>query len=229
VESHLQDLRAGNIDAAYEELSAEYRQQVSREAFGVFVGRHPGLSQYSGFSFRGYSSEGGRASLEGYVNSAKGDRETATYALVKEGAGWKISAIEVGADHPEAQRVEAPGGLRIDTIEAQKRPAGNTTEVRVAINAAGFEVRPQGGQYGIDLAVDVETIGPDGVRVEALSRDEVQRFQRTTSMETGAVAPIVVPLTVDGSVPPGTYTIRIRVRDRVGGGQASQETQVTLP
>jgi hypothetical protein len=230
VQGHLQSLRSGNADAAYEGLSEEYRQQVSREAFGAFVARHAGLAQHSGFSIRGYSAEGSRASLEGYLNSAKGDRETATYSLVEENGRWKISGIEVGADRPESLRVpQGPGGFRIDAIEAQKRAAGNTIEVRVGLNVAGFEVRPEGGQYGIDLAVDVETTGPDGARVEALSRDDVQRFQRSTTMETGAVAPMVLPLIVDGSVPPGAYTIRVRVRDRVGGGQATQETQVVLP
>src|SRR4029453_17857481 len=116
-----------------------------------------------------------------------------------------------------------------DPVDVQKSAAGDTIEVRLGTNVAGFDVRPEGGQFGIDLAVDVETVGPDGVRIDALSRDDVQRFQRTTSMEKGAVAPILLPLTLDKSLPEGAYTVRLRVRDRVSGGEVSQEAQFRLP
>jgi hypothetical protein len=229
VAAHLGSLRSGNVDAAYQLLSEPYRQQVTREAFAAFVARHPALNQYGDISYRNYSGEGSRATLGGFVTSAKGDRETATYTLVQEGGAWKISGIEVAADHPEAQQVQAVGGLRLEPIDLQKRAAGDTIEVRLSTNVAGFEVRPEGAQFGIDLAVDVETVGPDGLLVAALSRDDVQRFQRSTSLEKGAVAPLAVPLTLDRSLPEGSYTVRLRVRDRVGGAQVSQETQFTLP
>jgi hypothetical protein len=107
----------------------------------------------------------------------------------------------------------------MDPVDVMKSAAGEAIEVRLGTNVAGFDVRPEGGQFGIDLAVDVETVGPDGVRIDALSRDDVQRFQRTTSMEKGAVAPIMVPLLLDKTLPEGTYTVRLRVRDRVSGGE----------
>jgi hypothetical protein len=229
VTQHLQNVRAGKLDAAYDALAPSYQQQVSREAFAAFVARHKGVQRFSDFSYREYKSDGTHASLGGFVNSDGGDRETATYSLVQEGGHWKITGIDVGAEHPEAQQVSGPSGLRIDSLAAQKSASGDTIEVRLSMNVAGFEVRPQGGQYGIDLAMDAETVGPDGLRVDALSREDVQRFQRTTSMETGAVAPITIPLIVDSSLPPGNYTVRLRVRDRVGGGTASAETQIALP
>jgi hypothetical protein len=229
VTEHLQNVRAGKLDAAYEALAPPYQQQVSREAFAAFVARHKGLQRFSDFSYRNYNTDGAHASLGGFVNSDGGDRETATYTLVQDGGRWRITGIDVGADHPEAQLVQGPSGLRIDSLTAEKRASGDTVEVRLAMTIAGFEVRPQGGQYGIDLALDAETVGPDGLRVDALSRDDVQRFQRTTTMETGAVAPITIPLLVDSTLPPGTYTVRLRVRDRVGGGTANAETQIALP
>jgi hypothetical protein len=229
VTEHLQNVRAGKLDAAYDALAPGYQQQVSREAFAAFVARHKGVQRFSDFSYRSFNTSGGNASLAGYVNSDAGDRETATYTLATEGGHWKITGIEVGADHPEAQQVTGPSGLRIDSLTAEKRASGDTIEVRLGMTVAGFEVRPQGGQYAIDLAMDAETVGPDGLRVEALSREDVQRFQRTTTMETGAVAPITIPLIVDSSLPPGSYTVRLRVRDRVGGGTATAETQIALP
>jgi hypothetical protein len=229
VKSHLAQLRAGKPDAAYETLSTAYREQVSRDAFTAFVARHPALQQNADSTFMNYSTSGSRATLGGYVTSAKGDRETVTFELVDEGGQWKISGMDVGADHPEAQQVQGPGGLRVESVEVLKQAAGDTIEVRLTTNVAGFDVRPEGSQFGIDLAVDVETLGPDGVRVDALSRADVQRFRRTTSMEKGAVAPLTVPLILDRSLPEGSYTVRLLVRDRVGGGEALQEARFTLP
>ncbi len=229
VNGQLAHLRAAQVDAAYDTLSSAYKKQVSREAFGLFVAQHPALSQNADATFTSYSSQGSGTTLGGFLTSAKGERELATFGLVQEGGQWKVAAMEVAADHPESKQAQGPSGLRIEPLDTLKRAAGNTIEVQLSTNVAGFEVRPQDGQYGIDLAVDVETLGPDGLRIDALSRDDVQRFLRTTSMEKGAVAPITVPLTVDRSLPEGTYTVRVRVRDRVGGGEVSQEARIALP
>ena len=227
--AHLTSLRAGNLDAAYDGLSEPYKQAVSRPAYAAFVARHPALKEYDDISYRSYNTSGAQALISGFITSAKGERETASFALTQEAGKWKISGIEVAADHPEAQQVQGPGGLRMDPVDVQKTAAGDTIEIRLGTNVAGFDVRPEGGQFGIDLAVDVETLGPDGVRIDALTRDDVQRFQRTTSLEKGAVAPILVPITLDKSLPEGAYTVRLRVRDRVSGGAVAQEAQFTLP
>ena len=227
--THLENVKAGKVDAAYDGLSEPYKQAVSRPAFAAFVARHPALKDYGDIAYRNYSASGSRAVISGYVTSAKGERETASFALAQEGGHWKITGMEISADHPEAQQVQGPGGLRMDPVEVMKSAAGDTIEIRLGTNVAGFDVRPEGGQFGIDLAVDVETVGPDGLRMDALSRDDVQHFQRTTSMEKGAVAPIMVPLTLDKSLLEGVYTVRLKVRDRVSGGEVSQEAKFTLP
>ncbi len=97
------------------------------------------------------------------------------------------------------------------------------------MNVSGFDVRPQGDQFAFDLALDVETVGPDGLLIDALSRADVQRFQRTTSMGTGAVFPLSTALTLDRTLPEGTYVVRLRVRDILSGGQAQRELNFTLP
>jgi hypothetical protein len=227
--AHLGNVKAGKLDAAYDLLSEPYKQAVSRPAFAAFVARHPALKDYSDISYRSYNTDGQQALIGGYLDSAKGERETARFALVEENGHWKISGMEIAADRPEALQVEGPGGLRMDPVAVSKTSSGDTIDVQLATNVAGFDVRPEGGQFAIDLAVDVETLGPDGVRIDALSRDEVQRFQRTTTMEKGAVAPLTVPLTLDKTLPEGAYTVRLRVRDRVSGGVVAQEAQFTLP
>lgn len=229
VRAQLQQIRAGQHDAAYDRLAPRYREQVTPEAFAAFVARHPGLKDNADSTFLNRSVSGPSASLSGYLTAADGAREVASFELVRDRGEWKIARMEVGSDRPEALAAGGPRGLRIESVEAQKRAVGNTIEVAIGMNVTGFDVRPEQGQYAIDLAVDVETTGPAGERIEALSRDEVQRFRRTTSMETGAVAPITTTLTVDRSLPEGAYVVRLRVRDLVGGGQAAHQVTFALP
>jgi hypothetical protein len=97
------------------------------------------------------------------------------------------------------------------------------------VTASGFAVRPEEGRFAISLAEDVETLDPSGVRIEELSRADVQEFEGPTTMAQGAVAPITTSLIMAGDSAPGMYTVRVTVRDRVGGGQATRDVTFELP
>jgi hypothetical protein len=232
VKAQLEQVRAGQLDAAYARLATPYRAQVTPAAFAAFVARHPALKENADSTFMQFEVSGPNASLSGYLSSGSGQREVATFGLAKEGGDWKITRMEVASDRPEAHTASAaapPPGVRMDSLNIQKRSVGNAVEVTITMNVSGFDVRPQGDQFAFDLALDVETVGPDGLLIDALSRADVQRFQRTTSMGTGAVFPLSTALTLDRTLPEGTYVVRLRVRDIFSGGQAQQELNFTLP
>jgi hypothetical protein len=232
VKAQLEQIRAGQLEAAYARFAPAYRQQVSPEAFAAFVARHPALKSNADSTFMQLEVSGPSASLSGYLATASGEREVATYGLVKDGAEWRITHMEVASDRPEAHTAAAAAaatGVRMDSVEVDKRPIGTTVEVTISMNVSGFEVRQQGDQYAFDLALDVETVGPDGLLIDALTRADVQRYQRTTSMGNGAVFPLRTALTLDRTLPEGTYVVRLRVRDIFGGGQAQHEVNFTLP
>jgi hypothetical protein len=233
VRAQLQEIKSGQTEAAYGRLSSSYQEVVSREAFAGFVLRHPALKDNGDSTFLSRSIQNDRAELGGYLTAAGGEREDVRFRLEKEGGDWKVTAMEVGGEAPEksvtAAATAAPTGLRIEPGEVQKRPEGDTIRVTIRVTASGFVVRPEEGKFTISLAEDVETLDPAGVRIDDLSRTDVQEFEGTTSLAQGAVATITTPLVMAGDSLPGAYTVRVTVRDRVGGGQATRDVTFELP
>jgi hypothetical protein len=170
------------------------------------------------------------ASLGGSLKADGGESEAASFKLVQQGGAWKITDIEVGGERPQnAIPDTGTGVLTIEPQAVQKRREGGTLRVTIRIQVTGFKVRPEGSVFAIDLAEDVETIGPDGVVIEGLSRPDVERFAGNTSLPTGAVANFTTNLTMDPSSVPGTYTVKLTVRDLIGGGQATHAAAVDIP
>jgi hypothetical protein len=137
--------------------------------------------------------------------------------------------MEVEGDRPgggASAGGSGPVSLRAD-LDKTNRP----DQVRVVIRAeaAGFSVRPDSGQFAYDLAEDVQTMGPDGQPVQDLTRDDVARHQGRTSLREGAVYPFERVLTLDPALTPGTYTVRVTIRDMVGGGRSSRELRFDMP
>ena len=96
VRGQLADLKAGNLDAAYERFSDDYKARVSREELEVLVSRHAALRDNADSTFWKRSIENDRGQVSGILTSTSGARETVTYRLVKEGGVWKVSDIEFG-------------------------------------------------------------------------------------------------------------------------------------
>ncbi|MET0553341.1 MAG: hypothetical protein ABW221_09910, partial [Vicinamibacteria bacterium] len=230
VKAQLAEVKAGNLDAAYARLAPAYQQEVSKEEFQVFAGKHAGFGQNGAAGFSSTSIEGGIASVRGSLTSVSGESEDASFKLVKEGDAWKVTAIEVGGDSPEnAVPDTGTGEMAIEPLGVEKREDNGTLRVTLRIQVTGFKVRPQGDQYAIELAEDVETTGPDGALVEGLTRSDVERFAGSTSLAKGAFASFTTNLTMDAQSAPGSYSVKLTVRDLVGGGSASHVATVELP
>jgi len=94
VRAQLADIKAGNLDAAYDRCTSEYKARVSREEFEVLVSRHAGLRENADSTFWKRSVENSRGEISGVLTSTSGTKEAVTYKLEKEGGAWKISDIE---------------------------------------------------------------------------------------------------------------------------------------
>ena len=229
-EAYLGDIRRGDLAAAHARLSEAYKTQVSRETMEAFVARHPALKESATVGFNSRSVHNDTADLAGRLATATGTAEEMSMHLVQEGGAWKVGGLEVAGDRLEGKQAGvASGELKVESGEVQKRRDGNVIKVAIKVNVGGFQVRPEGDRFGIDLAEDVETIGPSGERIEALSRADVQRFKGSTSFERGAVAALSTPLILDQGSAPGEYRVKVTVRDLVGGGQASHEVTFQVP
>lgn len=231
VKLHLADVKAGNLDAAHARLTAEYQAEVTKEELQAFAAKHPSFGQNADTTFNNRSMQNDTATFGGSLRASSGESEATTFNLVQQGGVWKISDIEVGGERPQNAMPEATGGAM--TIEPQglnKRREGDTLKVTIVIQVTGFRVRPeQHNVYAIDLAEDVETTGPDGVVIEGLSRPDVERFAGNTSLATGAFASFTTNLTMDANSVPGTYQVKLTVRDLVGGGRAEHTSSIHIP
>ena len=99
----------------------------------------------------------------------------------------------------------------------------------IKTQVSGFKVRPEGNAYAMDLVEDVITVGPTGDAVPGLQQKEVERLRTPTTMEQGAIANFATKLTMSGDSAPGRYTVRLTIRDQVGGAAKTYEVPFDLP
>jgi FHA domain/Domain of unknown function (DUF4864) len=230
VKAHLAEVKAGNLDAAYARLAPAYQSEVSKEEFQAFAGKHATFAQNTDSSFSNIQIQNETATLGGSLKTADGTAEDASFKLVQQGGTWRITDIEVGGERPQDAIPDTGSGvMTVEPLGVQKRREGGTLRVTIRIQVTGFKVRPENGVFAIDLAEDVETVGPDGVVIEGLSRPDVERFAGNTSLATGAFASFTTNLTMDPKSVPGTYTVKLTVRDLVGGGQVTYTAAVDIP
>ena len=230
VKAQLSDVKGGNLDAAYARLAPAYQVEVSKEEFQAFAAKHAAFAQNADTTFNNRSISNGVASISGSLTSASGESEDASFKLQKQGDAWKVSSIEVAGDSPENSVPDTgTGEMAIEPLGVQKRQENGTLRVTLRIQVTGFKVRPEGDHFAIELAEDVETTGPDGIVVDGLTRSDVERFAGSTSLGTGAFASFTTNLTMDPQSTPGSYSVKLTVRDLVGGGSVSHAATVEIP
>jgi hypothetical protein len=234
VRAQLTQIKAGDMEGAYERMSDSYRATHSSADFAAFVGRHPGLKENSDSTFTTRNVNNDKAHLEGYLMAASGAKETVTYELVKSG-DWKIEDIKFEGESAATADASgggggggSGGGLRVETLDVQKEAAENGTRVHIKIRVTGFSVKPDGDGFQMDLAEDLETIGPDGQRLPALSRMGLETLRDKTPVKD-APAEFANTLTLNGAAAPGTYVARLTVRDHVGQDLKTHEVRFDLP
>jgi hypothetical protein len=190
------------------------------------------LKENSDSTFTTRNVQNDKAHLAGYLMAASGAKETVTYELVKEG-DWKIDDIKFEGESAATAQGGGDGGsgdgLRIETLFVHKEPAGSGTRVDMKVRVTGFSVKPDGDGYRMDLAEDLETIGPDGQRLPALSRMGLETLRERTAQATGASAEFANTLTFTNSPAPGSYAARLTIRDHVGQNLKAHEVRFDLP
>ena len=233
VHGQIADIKAGNMDAAYKKMSESYRQSHTEADFAAFVGRHPGLKENSDSTFNSRNIKNDTASLEGFLLAASGARESVTYSLTKQAGTWKIDDIKFeGEAATSAQGGGGEGsdqGLQVETVDLRKDPgAGGGVRVGIKVKVTGFTVKPDGDGYRMDLAEDLETLGPEGQHLAGLSRMGLETLKERTSQATGASAEFTNTLNFTNPKP-GSYTARLTIRDDIGQKMKVHEVRFDLP
>ncbi len=224
--AQIADMKNGDVHSAYGRTSASYQAAHPEEAFAAFVSRHPGLRGNTATSFSKTAIENDTAVLTGTLTHSSGAEE-AVFRLAKEGDQWRVTGIDVGGD--EGASVAAPDdGLRVDIIAVNKAPQGQATSVKIDIRVTGFDLRPEGQAFRLNLVEDLETFGPDGRRLDGLSRVGLETFNRTTASATDPTATFNTALTF-AKPEPGKYRAVVTIRDLIGNKTKKQEVSFDLP
>ena len=242
VRTQLADIKSGNLPGAYSRFSQDYRSRISETDFETFVSRTPALKESTDSTFMGREVVNNRARLRGVLTTPQGGVEISC-ELVKEDAAWKVSAMKVGGleaaqDAGEkgtpTRRFASAGGapagpLDVQTTGLEKNQVGQQTNVSLKVLVSGFSLRPEGRQYRIDLAGDLDTFAPGGQRIPGLSKLNHHRLNQTTTSSSGVTANFSTELMLNPSSPDGTYTVRLTVRDLVSGARKVHEVSFEKP
>lgn len=95
-------IRAGEVDAAYESTTGNFKEVTSLEMFRNYLQTYPVISQSEKAKYSEKEIENGIATLKGNLISPDGSRTPFVAQMVKEGDDWRLQIIEL----PDAP----PGG-----------------------------------------------------------------------------------------------------------------------
>jgi predicted component of type VI protein secretion system len=105
----LADLKANRIAEAYARTSSGFRVRNSQPEFEAFVMAHAALRDNANLTVFQRSIDNDVATLTGAtLVSSSGERETATFRLVKEEGEWRVDAIEFAASSSRLVEPPAP-------------------------------------------------------------------------------------------------------------------------
>jgi outer membrane biosynthesis protein TonB len=245
VRKELAAIKSGDMAAAYGQLAEPYKAQLSQDDFTAMVERHPSLKQNADATFSNRKIEGNTAILSGTLTASTGEKEAATFQLLKEGNDWKVSGIQVGSDSSGgggggtsssgsgsgsgSSGTPAGGGtLAIQLVDLTKKPAEGGTEVIVKLSVTGFRVQRSGESFLIHLAEDLETLAPGGQRLNNLSKNDLQALNDKADSEDAGTREFTTDLTLLDP-PPGNYTARITIRDVIGNQSKTVDVPFPIP
>lgn len=121
IEAQLQSLKQGNLDAAYEKTSKEFRQATSRNEFERFVKSNVALSNFQSITFleRHYKNKTG--SVKGTITATDNSTSDVDYVVIDEDGIWKVQNIRIRGPLATELKAEADpttGQTRITSISA---------------------------------------------------------------------------------------------------------------
>jgi hypothetical protein len=101
----LEDVRKGDLDAAYARFTEAERARMSRAAFGEYVAARPALREHQDATLDSRRISNERAFMSGHVADRAGGRHAVAIELVREGDEWRVVALRFG---DEAGRPDQP-------------------------------------------------------------------------------------------------------------------------
>jgi len=95
VESHLDLLKGGNVQAAYDATAKDFKTAVPFADYQQFLAAYPAFKNYQSVSFSSREINNDQATLQGDVKAADGGVTPVEIKLIKETGEWRILSIQV--------------------------------------------------------------------------------------------------------------------------------------
>jgi hypothetical protein len=95
VEAHLQALRTGDIDSAYQQTTAAFQTNTPLPAFRKFVAAYPILNKHSSFSMEKRGFEGNKGEVTGHLLIDGEEYSRIEFLMAKNDDVWKIQGIHI--------------------------------------------------------------------------------------------------------------------------------------
>lgn len=96
IEEQLADIRAGNIEKAYQDYTShEFKKITPLKEFEKFVKDFPVIVDNQSLQFNSINFEKSIATFQGVLNSKGGDALQVEYDLAQENGKWKILGIQL--------------------------------------------------------------------------------------------------------------------------------------
>jgi hypothetical protein len=97
VEKQLEYLKAGNVQAAYDLTSNEFKNATTLEAFKAFLVQYPSLSNNKTHKFDSREITNNNGTVKGTLEANDGTQTPIEFRLIKENGAWKILGLQVGS------------------------------------------------------------------------------------------------------------------------------------
>ncbi len=165
VETHLSDLKQGNIEKAYQGTTSDFQSVTSLNAYRQFVDSYPILKDTVSSSFSQREVDNGVASIGGTITDSSGKKAKLKVKLLKEGENWRIQSLEL----PDAVPGTTSSGGSKQKPKNSGQPSVGTVTFGSGRNEEGTLINP--GKIlpanAPKLHVDVELINhPIGQHVQ---------------------------------------------------------------
>ncbi|MDF1738299.1 MAG: DUF4864 domain-containing protein [Verrucomicrobiales bacterium] len=218
VEAHLEALKEGSMDAAFEHTSAGFRSNMNKEQYRQFILNYPILRSYSGTSFPERSLENQMAKLKGTVVLSDGREFPLAVDLVKESDEWKILTIDFrglpvsSGGQPDVQSDDEPEQAQSDSTASSV----GTISVGAGRDSSGNLVNP-----GSPVPSESPTISAN---VELINHPADEKVEVWLQYEDPAYKTGVTDVEISGAgngtfaydielpgAPPGKWTVQVRL------------------
>ncbi len=97
VDAHLTALRSGDVEAAYQHTSREFRANTSLPAYKKFVEAYPVLTKHAVFSMDERGFEGDEGSVIGHLLLDDEKYARIEFIMAKDDGDWKIKGVKLAS------------------------------------------------------------------------------------------------------------------------------------